>query len=255
MHDRGFNRNNFRQYHGHRFGNQEHRQKNRVFFGIAIAIVGLALLLRTMGLLPFFSLDFSWPFILIIIGILIGIKTGFRRISSWILILIGIANLTPQFMFMGHPSRDFAWPALVIAGGLAIAFRPRRKDCFPRRPMDSSINTGNNLNIDVTFGGKKEVVTSKDFKGGAVSVTFAGCEINLTQADFSEAEAILDFRISFGGVELIVPSNWEVQNEVSASFGSVEDERTIHAATGNEPKKTLILRGTCSFGSIEIKSY
>jgi len=241
-------RENFRQYH-------ERRQKNRVFLGITIAIIGLLLMLRTLNILPYFSLDFSWPFILIIIGVLLGIKSGFRNPGSWILIIIGIANITPRFTFMGHPSSDFAWPALIIVGGLMIAFRPRRKDCFPKRPMESSINTASNMNIDVTFGGKKEVITSKDFKGGAVSVTFAGCEINLTQADFPEAEAVIDFRVSFGGVELIVPANWEVQNEINSSFGSVEDERTIHASTGTDTKKTLILKGSCSFGSIEIKSY
>ena len=249
MRNRDFYRGNYEQH-------MERKRKSRMFFGLLMAIIGVAYLLRIMGLLPYISMEFSWPIILIIIGVLIGIKHGFRHSSWWILILIGVANLTPQFMFMGHPSRDFAWPLLIIAGGLAIAFRPRRKDyCFPQRPMDSSINNDSNLNIDVTFGGKKEVVTSKDFKGGVVSATFAGCEINLTQADFSEPSVVMDFRVSFGGIELIVPANWEVQNEISPSFGSVEDERTIQVSTGAEPKKILILRGHCSFGSIEIKSY
>jgi hypothetical protein len=256
MRDRRFDRGNFRGYqHPHRFMDPARRQRNRVFFGIAIAITGLGLMLRTMGVLPYFNLECSWPVILIIVGLLIGIKSGFRNIAWIILILVGIANLTPQFKVMGHPSSDFAWPAMIIVGGLAIAFRPHRKDCFPRRPMDSSVTNESSLNIDVTFGGKKEVVTSKDFRGGNVSVTFAGCEINLTQADFTEPQVVLDFRVSFGGIELIVPANWEVQNEISPSFGNVEDERTIYTAIANEPKKTLILRGSCSFGSIEIKSY
>ena len=272
MHDHRFRRDNFKEYqehgqgmHDHRFhrgkfkGNfkeyQEHRRKNRMFFGIAIAIVGIALMLRTLGVLPYFSLEFSWPFILIIFGLFIGIKSGFRNFGWLVFVLIGLANITPQFMIGNHPSRDFAWPAMIIIVGLAIALRPRRKDCLPRRRMDSSVNDTDSLNIDVTFGGKKEIVTSKDFKGGIVTVAFAGCEINLTQADFAEQSIIIDFRVSFGGIELIVPANWEVQNELSSSFGSVEDERTIQVTSGTEPKKTLILRGSCSFGSIEIKSY
>ncbi len=121
--------------------------------------------------------------------------------------------------------------------------------------MVTNINTESSLNVDVTFGGKKEVITSKDFKGGIVTVTFAGCEVNLVQADFTEPSVILDCRVSFGGVELILPSHWEVQNEVSPSFGSVEDARTIQTPASGENKKLLILRGSCSFGSIEIKSY
>jgi len=121
--------------------------------------------------------------------------------------------------------------------------------------MDSTINTNSTVNIDVTFGGKKEIVTTKDFKGGTANVTFAGCEVNLVQADFAEPSVVMVFQVSFGGVELIIPSHWDVQNEINPSFGSVEDERTIQTATTNETKKILILRGNCSFGSIEIKSY
>ena len=235
----------------------EHRQRSRMFFGIGIAVVGILLLLHTMGLLPYFTLQDSWPIILIAVGTLIGIKNGFRRNAWWILIIVGILNLVPEFTFMGKPSTVYVWPLMFILGGLAIAFRGRNnKDkCYPGYKLDSTINTNNTVNIDVTFGGKKEVVTSKDFKGGTVNATFAGCEINLAQADFNEPTSVLVLQVSFGGVELIVPSHWEVQNEINPSFGSVEDERTIQTATTAENKRTLILRGNCSFGSVEIKSY
>jgi len=112
----------------------------------------------------------------------------------------------------------------------------------------------NTINIDVTFGGRKEFVTSKDFKGGTISTVFGGCEVNLMQADTTEKTMVLDIKVSFGGVELIVPSHWDIQNEVNPAFGSIEDERTIQTATA-EDRKTLIIKGSCSFGSVEIKSY
>ncbi len=236
---------------------QERRQKNRVFFGVAIALVGVALMLRTMGILPHFSLRLSWPIILIFVGLFIGLRHNFRNNAWWILMLVGGANLTPQFMLFGQPSTHFVWPAMIILIGLAIAFRPRQNRCTPgkRQYMDTTINTDTNLNVDVTFGGRKEIVTTKDFKGGVVSVTFAGCELNLAQADIVGTSAIIDFRVSFGGVELVVPSHWEIQNEVNPSFGSIDDKRTIQTAVVPENKKILILRGTCSFGSVELKSY
>jgi hypothetical protein len=234
---------------------REHRQKNRMLFGLAIALVGTGLLLRTMGLLPYFSLQFSWPYIVILVGIVSGIKHNFRNNAWWILVLVGIANLIPQFMIMGQPSKHYVWPAFIIIGGLAIAFKPRRdKYCSPHK-ITANITSESTLNIEATFGGRKEVVTSKDFKGGIVSLTFAGCELNLSQADFVEPSVILDCRVSFGGLEIIVPSHWDIQNEVNPSFGNVEDSRTIQTATTNETKKLLILRGSCSFGSIELKSF
>lgn len=249
MRDRHFYRGDYKQY-------QEQRHRNRVFFGLSLAVLGLGLLLTTMHILPCIDLEDSWPAILIGLGLMIGFKNKFRNNAWWILIIIGIANFTPQFMIMGRPSSDFAWPAIIMLAGLAIAFKPKRHR-FNRQieNISSTINTDSNINIDVTFGGKKEVVTSKDFKGGSVNVTFAGCEINLVQADFTESTVILDCRVAFGGVELIVPAQWEIQNEINPSFGSVEDDRNVQPSVSGEVKKVLILRGSCSFGSIEIKSY
>jgi hypothetical protein len=271
--DRNFQREDYRKFRreAHRFHrHRPHNPKDKMFFGMIVIAVGVLLLLRAMHLL-FFSLAFSWPILLIVIGGLIGIKSAFRNPGSWILILIGAANLTPQFTIMGQPSSVFAWPAVLILIGLSIMVRSGRKKRYPfmggiyeNRGPGNPINPANtktfttaesDLNIDVTFGGRKEFVTAKDFKGGIVSVTFAGCEINLMQADTTEPAMILDLKVSFGGVELIVPSHWDVQNEISPAFGSVEDERTVQTAAPAEGRKTLILRGSCSFGSVEIKSY
>jgi hypothetical protein len=79
----------------------------------------------------------------------------------------------------------------------------------------------------------------------------------MIQADATEQPMVLNLKVSFGGVELIVPSHWELQNEIEPTFGSVEDHRAIRtsSSTISEVKKVLILKGNCSFGSIEIKSY
>jgi len=226
-----------------------------MFFGMMLAVVGVLLMLKALGILSMFSLTLTWPVILIVIGIFSAIKSRCRNNSWWILILVGVANLVPEFMIMGKPSSHFVWPAMIIIAGLMIAFRPKRNKCYPNNEFSTNINSDGALDIDVTFGGKKEMVTSKDFQGGTVSVTFAGCELNLSQADFTAPSVVLDFRVSFGGVEMVVPSHWEIQNEVVPSFGSVEDERVVQSGTSFETKKILILRGNCSFGSIEIKSY
>lgn len=240
-------------HHGDWDQMMEHRRKNRVYFGIAIAVIGVVLMLRTLGIFNF-DIEFSWPVILIVIGLLSGIKHGFRNHSWWILTLIGVANLTPQFTIMGHPSRHLVWPFALILGGIMIAIRPRRHDCRPAR-MGQVINNETDLDVDVVFGGRKEVVTSRDFKGGNLSVTFGGVELNLSQADFAPPSIVLDCRVTFGGIEMVVPSHWEIRNEISPSFGAVEDERVIQTATTAEQKRTLILRGSCTFGSIQLKSY
>jgi hypothetical protein len=236
----------------------EHRKKNRIFFGVGVALVGAVLFLKALGLLNF-DLEFSWPVILIVVGLFAGLKSGFRNHAWWILMLIGIANLTPQFTILGKPSRHLIWPVALIIGGIVIALRPPRRRCHPGmrhgHPVKTSINSESDFDIDVAFGGRKEVVSSKEFKGGSANITFGGCELNLTQADFTEPSVAIDCKVTFGGLEIIVPSHWDVKNEISPSFGAVEDERTILTNPTGDIRKILILRGTCVFGGIELKSY
>lgn len=261
-------RNNFRhhrRYYRHcredwRRDHYRNHRRNGSFFGIMVAVIGILLLLKTLNIL-FFSFAVMWPVVLIAMGLFIGLRTSFRHPGSWILIIIGAANLTPQFMLFGHPSSELVWPAALIVFGLAIALRPRRR----MRPfvtpgtigdnMDTFTSSENTIDLDVTFGGRKEFVTSKNFKGGVVSATFGGCEVNLMQADTTEQTMELTIKVSFGGVELIVPPHWEIRNEMQNSFSSVEDERTIQTTVPAEERKTLVLKGGCSFGSVEIKSY
>lgn len=245
-------------YFQHPESYQRRQKGDKIWFGVAVIMVGVLLMLKKLGIF-WFSWHAFWPVILIAVGLLIGIKKRFRNHAWWILILIGGAHLVPEFEVMnGVTSDNLVFPLALIIGGAVIALRSRKKNNYcGDTPMQVITNTESTLNIDVTFGGRKEIITSKDFRGGHISATFGGCEVNMIQADSSSSQPmVLDLKVSFGGVELIVPSHWELQNEIEPTFGSVEDHRAMRSgAAANEEKKLLILRGNCSFGSIEIKSY
>lgn len=241
-----------------RYDNRHSSRGNKALFGALIVVIGLALLVKKLGILPYFDFHLTWPVILIIIGFFIGLKNGFRNSAPFILIAIGVFNLVPAFSFnIGGrmvDSEDLAIPSLLILGGLIIIFKPRKKKhCIPGGNRE--IVSDNAIHTNIVFGGRKEIITSKDFKGGKVTAVFGGCEINLLQADSPDTEIVLDIRATFGGCEIIVPSHWDVRNEIEPVFGSVEDQRTIRTQETNEGRKTLILQGSCIFGGIEIKSF
>jgi hypothetical protein len=56
-----------------------------------------------------------------------------------------------------------------------------------------------------------------------------------------------------GGLELIVPGDWEIVNEISAILGDLSDKRT-NLSVEDSPKRKLHLRGIAVLGGIEIKS-
>lgn len=232
------------------------KERGRIVFGIIAALAGLLLLLH--NLFPQFGHLFqvSWPVILIIIGLAIGIRNKFRHNAWWILILIGGVHLVQPYLFSDIATRKIIWPSVLIVLGLVMVFRNKNSDRIcGQRGLDTNTTDADTLNIDVTFGGRKEIVTSKNFKGGTIKASFGGVELNLVSADGGSEPMVLDLRVNFGGVELLVPPHWDIQNEINPTMGSVEDQRRAYPSGMNDEKHLLILRGTCTFGSVEIKSY
>ena len=236
---------------------QRRRQEGRRAFGLIIAAAGVVLLLHTVGLFQNLNVYFyeGWPIVLVVIGFLIGIRSRFRNNVWWILMLIGSVHILQPYLFRDIPTHRIIWPALLIGAGLMMFFRKRTPDKWKEANTQLFTNDADTINIDVTFGGRKEIITSRTFRGGRIRASFAGAEVNLAAADSGIQPMVIEVHASFAGVEIIVPSHWEIQNEINPTMGSVEDHRMIHTADASTEKRTLVLRGSCSFGSVEIKSY
>lgn len=244
--------------HGRRFRNfEEHRARKRFGFGVVILVIGLVVLLKQLGFETLLPIRHIWPYILIVIGLIIGVSNKFRSPAPFVLMIIGIAHAIPAFHFnIGDNviySKRLVAPVVLIGAGLYFLFVSKKKSCFPLRGTPT--NDQNYVMKDVVFGGSKEIVTSKNFEGGDVTAVFGGAELNFTQAEMANDTAVLNVRTVFGGCEIIVPSNWEVKSEVTVLLGSVDDQRTLRMTDGNVTKKTLVLRGLCLFGGVEVKSY
>jgi len=241
------------------------RKGSQILTGLFVLGVGAVLLLHQSGV--YFPRWFlTWPTLLIALGILIGIKHRFRP-GGWIpLIVVGAVFLSdavaPELAF-----KKYIWPVLLMLAGLWIILRPKRhhhrfrhwqRQCHKNQhwQQQNIAATGDASDfIDSTsvFGGVKKIVLSKNFLGGDITNFMGGTEINLTQADFNGTITI-DATNIFGGTKLIVPPTWDVQSDVVAIFGGVDDKRQI-SGEKTDPNKVLRLDGTCLFGGIEIKSF
>lgn len=250
----------------------ERRQRGRRFFGIFIAGFAVYIMLKMFGVLPpiFYSIHFGWSLILVVIGLFIGVKSGFRNNAWWILMLIGGIFAFPPFDVYGVSSQMLLWPALLLFAGLMMTFS-KKKTCDYKDPsmrfmrhqehrqqmqeQQLVMSDSDSVNMNISFGGRKEIVTSKSFKGGLIRASFAGVELNLTSAEPGVQPMVLEIHASFAGIELIVPSQWEVYNEIDPMMGNVEDQRRIRTYDNPTAQQTLILRGSCTCGSIAIKSF
>lgn len=245
------------------FGNSTH--PGRFSGGVVLLLIGGALLARQLGT-PLPDWLFSWPMLLIVIGLFTGVKVRFRN-PGWIIpTAIGVVFLADQFV-QGVNLKPFIFPIILIIIGLVFILRPHQsgRHWHDRRPAGRyrQADVADNLSaaadrsdfIDATaiFGGVKKIVLSKNFQGGDITNIMGGSEINLTQADF-KGRIHIDTTNIFGGTKLIIPPHWDVQSEVVAVFGGVDDKRQLNGAA-LDPDKVVVIDGTCLFGGIEIRSY
>jgi predicted membrane protein len=247
------------------------RHNNRILAGLFLLLIGAAFLMKEMDF-PFFpGWLFTWPMILIAIGIYTGIKHEFRN-PGWIVpIIIGGIFLADEMNF-GFDFHRFIIPIIIIAVGFVMIVRPRRNkdwhwrnredwkqkyppstgDAYTKTDNPQDYSSGDHFDSTSIFGGTKKVIVSKNFQSGDITCFMGGCEVDFSQADVQKP-AVVDVTQVFGGTKLIVPSNWTIRTDMTAFFGSIEDKR--QQPLNADPSKLLILQGTSVFGGIEIRNY
>jgi predicted membrane protein len=249
-------------------------KNSRVLSGIILLTAGTLLLASKMGA-PIPSWIFTWPVLLIGIGLLTGIKSRFHNPGALIMMVVGgiflIDQSQPHLNF-----HNYILPAILIAVGIIFMLKPRHNwghvsgkhkrkwqqynqpaiEENPVNYVDTKNASGENaeyIEINTAFGSVKKIILSKNFTGGEINSFMAGNEINFMKADIQHP-VVLEVNNVFGGTKLIIPASWDVKNEVTAVFGGIEDKRSV-AGSIPEPQKVLLLKGACVFGGIEITNY
>jgi len=247
---------------GHSMRKRQYKRRENFIGGILLLSIGGLLLARQVGAgLPQWL--FTWPMILIVVGLFVGVKTRFKDFGWLVLIALGTFFLIDKMQYL--PLKEFFWPIVIIGAGLVLLLRTFFKrsgniadgnadliiDDQPHREIHDS-TVGDMMEVVCIFGSTKRVILSKNFKGGEIVSIFGSSEINLTNADFS-GKLVLEVVQIFGGTKLIIPPHWEVQSQTAAVFGGIEDKRAVQN-TGN-PEKILVLDGATIFGGVTISSY
>ena len=225
------------------------RYSQRNWVGIILIIIGGLFILDTFDIMNFgHAFSTWWPLILIVIGIL-KIK-GSEKSSGIILLIIGSVFLLSTLDVIYWSSVWRFWPLILVFIGLSMLLRGSQRSNFWKMRTTGQASD-NFIRASAIFGGNEQKVVSTNYRGGDIMSLFGGVELDLRQAQISPEGCTLHVTSLFGGVEILVPPNWDVLISGIPIFGGIESRNTVENA---EIKKEKVhIKCTVAFGGIEIK--
>jgi hypothetical protein len=100
---------------------QQSATNTKTVLGLILVAIGLMIFSGRIHFFLFPHFLFTWPVVMIIIGLYIGAKNNYRN-NKWILItMIGVIFLLPNIIHGLYIVT--CWPLLMIAIGMAYIFR------------------------------------------------------------------------------------------------------------------------------------
>jgi predicted membrane protein len=248
--------------------------------GIALAAIGVLMLLQNLGI-PFFEdLERYWPVILIVVGCAQAARSMGIGGKIWggSVVVIGIIFLLNNLGMIRGGIGRLIWPGILIMVGFAMLARALDRQGYPgydpaaqaedakrlgekirdRIVTDwnqkGSRSTLNYLNEWAIFGGARRRIDSQDFQGGEAFAMFGGVEIDLRKAGTTREEVRVEINAIFGGVEMRVPENWNVTVQGAGIFGGYEDKTMDSRLEPDAKRPHLIIDGYAVFGGVTIQN-
>ena len=228
----------------------------RAILGIVLVFFGILVLAENLNLFNFsiFDLIFSFPMILILVGI-ISLNHKKNNVLSYVLIGFGVVLLTPRVLGIPFDYHRIFLPAVFVSIGLLILFRKKKDNNFCINEHEPTLSSSDYIDEVNVFGGSERKITSKSFKGGKITSIFGGSTFDMTDCEMDEGKNVIDVVNIFGGTKMLIPADWKLHVEVISIFGGFADKRKNYNNSGISSGKELHITGVVIFGGGEIKSF
>ncbi len=231
-----------------------HETNKRVVLAGFLIIIGIVLVLRNFHIFPYIPWLFTWPMILVLIGVFI-LLTRQSVLAALIFVGIGLWFLLPDIFNIYIDRFWDLWPIILIAIGMSLILRNRSPRYVTHGQAGSGHSAMDYLDEVSIFGGGEKIITSANFKGGKITNIFGGSEINFLQAKLAPETVYIDVFTLFGGSTLIVPSEWNVKVDMVSIFGGFGDKRDIRKEDLGKAEPEVYIKGLTLFGGGELKSH
>lgn len=216
----------------------------QLVLGALVILVGIVLLLDTTGVYDTRPLFDYIPALFVLLGLYALWRGGVRNFFGPLIVIILASGW--QLAALDIVEWDELWdlwPVFLIFFGLSLVLSHWR-----RTPGETKAD---HISSFAIFGGNEQRSNSSTFTGADLTALFGGAELDLREASVADPPARITAIAMFGGVEVIVPRDWNVQLEVLPILGGATDERPRRP----EEHETvdLVVSGFAAFGGVTVE--
>ena len=216
-------------------------------WGLLFIIFGIGIAGRVFDLWDFNLLFNGWWTLFIIIPSFTSMIRYGLKTSNILGIIIGVLLfLSCWDIIDSKVIGKLIAPLTLIVIGLKILSH----SLYSNRAYRITSNLSNNRMLDFSevFSSKK-IVYSETFHGANINTIFGGFELDLRHSSIEE-DTVIDCCTIFGGADILVPPNVNVNISSVPIFGGISD-KSIGNMDPNSP--VLYINAFCLFGGVDIK--
>lgn len=229
-------------------------KKDNLFWGLFLIAAAVLILVAKLGAFPDMSImKIFWTLVFTVALVDSVVNLAFPGVFFSLAFLgiiydkeLGITAITPWTIL---------FVALLLSIGVSLIYTPKKKmKKASRREIDGGDfvvfdeEDGKQFDFSSSFAGSIKYVNSDNFESANIDAKFAGMKVYFDNAIIQNGHATVNLNVSFAGVELYIPKNWRIDNQMSSSFGGVEEKNSNNGADG----PILTLRGNVSLGGVTI---
>jgi predicted membrane protein len=220
----------------------------KVLLGAGLVLFGFVLLASNLGWFDMRRIVWSvWPTVLIIAGAALLAKRRSRQ-SLWgfVFLFWGLWIYADQLGWIRVNFWAFFGPTVLVLIGGALVWRA----IGPTAGNNRGASSQSYIRTYAILSGSEIRPQSLTFKGAEATAVMGGVKLDLTGSQLESDTATIDAFALMGGIEIYVPREWEVVNNVTSVLGACVDKRRPAATPSG---KRLVVEGMALMGGIEIK--
>jgi len=221
------------------------KKLGNILWGICFIVVGIIVLLNSLGVTNINIFFKGWWTLFIIIPSCIGLIKDKDKAWNIFFLALGIALLLASrgIIDMAIIAKCIL-PAILIIIGVDIIFKDRINSKLNDKIKE--LNKSNNDEYYATFSGQKLDFGGQEFKGAKLNAIFGGIDIDLRKAEIKQ-DIIIDVCSVFGGVDIKVPKDSNVKVQSNSIFGGVSNK-----VKSEDASPVIYVKAMCLFGGCDI---